>query len=126
MSVLVLTAGIVNSAGLRPPGALQPATVTTARVGARRRFRLDLAAAAPLDDDDDQLNIITDSLQALGLMRRRIDRPVVGRKAYVRLWERLRALVVLAAIIAGLGVALAGVIGAIVLGAAFVLEQAVS
>lgn len=67
-----------------------------------------------------------DSLRALGLIRRGVERPVVGRKAYVRLWERLRALVVLAAIVLALGVALAAVIGVIVLGAGFLLEQAIS
>lgn len=67
-----------------------------------------------------------DSLRALGLIRRRVARPVVGRKAYVRLWERVRALVVLTAIVIGLGVALAAAIGVVVLGAGFLLEQAIS
>ena len=80
----------------------------------------------PVDDDEEDLNIVLDSLRALGLIRRGVDRPVVGRKAYVRLWERLRALVVLGAIVVGLGVALAAVIGAVVLGAGFLLEQAIS
>ncbi len=70
--------------------------------------------------------IAVDSLRALGLLPRRVDRPVVGRKAYVRWWERIRALVVLAAIVTGLGVALAVVIGATLVVMGTFLEQAVS
>lgn len=125
VSVLVLAAGIVSSAGRRPPWALQPATAATVRVSANRLRHPDLATAVPVDDDD-QINIVTDSLRALGLLRRRVERPVVGRKAYVRLWERLRALIVLSAIVLGLGIALATMIGVIVLGAGFLLEQAIS
>ena len=44
----------------------------------------------------------------------------------MRLWERVRALVVLSAIVIGLGVALAAAIGVVVLGAGFLLEQAIS
>ncbi len=81
--------------------------------------------AAPVDDDDDT-NIVMDTLRVLGIVRRRVDRPVVGRKAYVRWWERLRALVVLAAIVVALGVALAAVVGITVLGLGFLLERAIS
>lgn len=91
----------------------------------RRWFPAGTAAAVPVDDDDD-MNLVMDSLRALGLVRRRVERPVVGRKAYVRLWERVRALVVLSAIVIGLGVALAAAIGVVVLGAGFLLEQAIS
>ena len=94
-------------------------------MSANRLRHPDLATAVPVDDDD-QINIVTDSLRALGLLRRRVERPVVGRKAYVRLWERLRALIVLSAIVLGLGIALATMIGVIVLGAGFLLEQAIS
>lgn len=75
---------------------------------------------------DDDTNIVMDSLRVLGLVRKRIDRPVVGRKAYTRWWERLRALIVLAAIIVSLGVALAVVVGVTVLSLGFLLEQAIS
>jgi len=67
-----------------------------------------------------------DSLRVLGLVRRRVEKPTVGRRAYVRLWERVRALIVLAAIIISIGVILAGTIGIIVLAAGFLLEQAIS
>ena len=85
----------------------------------------DLAAAVSFDDDDDT-SIVMDSLRVLGLVRRGIDRPVVGRKAYVRLWERVRALVVLTAIIVSIGIMLAVAIGLIVLAAGFLLEQTIS
>ncbi|MDE0700325.1 MAG: hypothetical protein OXH61_06355 [Acidimicrobiaceae bacterium] len=55
-----------------------------------------------------------------------MERPVVGPKAYVRLWQRLRSLIVLGAIVVGLGIAVAVVIGVIVVGLAFLLENAIS
>ena len=79
----------------------------------------------PVDDEDDT-NIIMDSLRAVGLVRRRVDRPLVGRKAYVRWWERIRAIIVLAALVVGLGIALAAVVGITVLGLGFLLERAIS
>ena len=79
----------------------------------------------PVDDEDDT-NIIMDSLRAIGLVRRGVDRPIVGRKAYVRWWERIRAIIVLAALVVGLGIALAAVVGITVLGLGFLLERAIS
>ena len=77
-------------------------------------------------DDEDDTNIIMDSLRAVGLVRRRVDRPIVGRKAYVRWWERIRAIIVLAALVVVLGIALAAVIGIAVLGLGFLLELSIS
>jgi len=79
----------------------------------------------PVNDEDDT-NIIMDSLRVIGLVRRRVDRPIVGRKAYVRWWERIRAIIVLAALVVGLGIALAAVVGITVLGLGFLLERAIS
>ena len=84
-----------------------------------------MLGVVPVDDEDDT-NIIMDSLRAVGLVRRRVDRPIVGRKAYVRWWERIRAIIVLAALVVGLGIALAAVIGIAVLGLGFLLERAIS
>lgn len=70
--------------------------------------------------------IALDSLRALGILRRSVDRPVVGRKAYVRWWERVRALIVLASIVVGLGMALAAAIGISLIVMGTFLEQAVS
>ncbi len=84
-----------------------------------------MLGVVPVDDEDDT-NIIMDSLRAIGLVRRRVDRPIVGRKAYVRWWERIRAIVVLAALVIGLGIALAAVVGITVLGLGFLLERAIS
>lgn len=67
-----------------------------------------------------------DVLRFFGLARRGVPRPVVGPKAFVRWWQRLRAAVVLAAVVASLGAASAAVVGVIVLGAGFLLEQAIS
>ncbi len=78
-----------------------------------------------IDDDDDD-NIVFDTLRVLGVLRKKVDRPAVGRKAYVRWWERLRALIVLSGIVVVLGIALASVIGITVLGFGFLLEQAIS
>lgn len=69
---------------------------------------------------------VIDVLRFFGLARRGVPRPVVGPKAFVRWWQRLRAAVVLAAVVAGLGMASAAVVGVIVLGAGFLLEQAIS
>ena len=91
----------------------------------RRRIGPSMLGVVPVDDEDDT-NIIMDSLRAIGLVRRRVDRPIVGRKAYVRWWERIRAIIVLAALVAGLGIALAAVIGIAVLGLGFLLERAIS
>ena len=91
----------------------------------RRRVGPSMLGVVPVDDEDDT-NIIMDSLRAIGLVRRRVDRPTVGRKAYVRWWERVRAIIVLAALVVGLGVALAAVVGITVLGLGFLLERAIS
>jgi hypothetical protein len=123
--VLVLAAGVFFGSA-QPPWALQPATVARRSDAAlRHRSRAGVWAALRFDPDDDT-SIVMDSLRALGLVRRRIEQPVVGRKAYVRLWERVRALIVLAAIIISIGVALAATIGIIVLAAGFLLEQAIA
>jgi hypothetical protein len=90
-----------------------------------RRGRSDLVRAVRLDRDDDT-SIVMDSLRVLGIVRRDIERPVVGRKAYVRVWERVRAAVVLTAIIIAIGVVLAATIGVLVLAAGFLLEQAIA
>ena len=91
----------------------------------RRRVGPSMLGVVPVDDEDDT-NIIMDSLRAIGLVRRHVDRPIVGRKAYVRWWERIRAIIVLAALVVGLGIALAAVIGIAVLGLGFLLERAIS
>ena len=83
-----------------------------------------MLGVVPVDDEDDT-NIIMDSLRAIGLVRRHVDRPIVGRKAYVRWWERIRAIIVLAALVVGLGIALAAVVGITVLGLGFLLERAI-
>lgn len=64
--------------------------------------------------------------QMLGILRQQVKRPVVGPKAYVRPWQRLRSLIVLSAIVIGLGIAVAAVTGVIVIGLAFLLESAIS
>ena len=91
----------------------------------RRRLGPSMLGVVPVDDEDDT-NVIMDSLRAIGLVRRRVDRPIVGRKAYVRWWERIRAIIVLAALVVGLGIALAAVVGITVLGLGFLLERAIS
>ena len=91
----------------------------------RRRVGPSMLGVVPVDDEDDT-NIIMDSLRAIGLVRRRVDRPTVGRKAYVRWWERIRAIIVLTALVVGLGIALAAVVGITVLGLGFLLERAIS
>ncbi len=84
-----------------------------------------MLGVVPVDDEDDT-NIIMDSLRVIGLVRRRVDRPIVGRKAYVCWWERIRAIIVLATLVVGLGIALAAVVGITVLGLGFLLERAIS
>lgn len=77
-------------------------------------------------EEDDDTSIVMDSLRALGIVRREIERPVVGRRAYVRVWERVRALIVLAVIIITIGIMVAATIGVLVLAAGFLLEQAIA
>ncbi|MEM7140290.1 MAG: hypothetical protein AAF548_04595 [Actinomycetota bacterium] len=124
VSVSVVLVAAMTTAGRRPPWALQPAMRHVATGAARPRRPADMMFAAPTDNDDDT-SIVMDSLRAIGLVRKRVDQPIVGKKAYVRLWERVRAIVVLAAIIVSLGVLLAAVIGIIFLAAGFLLEQAI-
>ena len=88
-------------------------------VGATFALRFD-------EDDTDDTSIVLDSLRALGLVRRGVERPVVGQKAYVRVWERVRAAIVLAAIITTIGVILAAAIGILFLAAGYLLEQAIA
>ncbi len=91
----------------------------------RRRVGPSMLGVVPVDDEDDT-NIIMDSLRVIGLVRRRVDRPIVGRKAYVRWWERIRAIIVLATLVVGLGIALAAVVGITVLGLGVLLDRAIS
>ncbi len=79
-----------------------------------------------MSQGDDRPHPLLDSLRAAGIIRPRVMRPIVGARAYARWWERLRAALVLTAIVAGLGVALAAAVGITVLGAGFLLEQAIS
>ena len=65
-------------------------------------------------------------LRVLGLARRAVPRPVVGPKAYVQWWQRIVALLVLAALVVVIGIALAAVVGLLVVVAGFLLEQAIS
>jgi hypothetical protein len=123
--VLVLVAGILGT-GLRPPTSMQPAMVRAANGSEQLRRRMGPSMLGVVPADDDDTNIIMDSLRAIGLVRRRVDRPIVGRKAYVRWWERIRAIIVLAALVVGLGIALAAVVGITVLGLGFLLERAIS
>ena len=69
---------------------------------------------------------LIDVLRVLGLARRAVPRPVVGPKAYPQWWQRLLALVVLTALVVGIGFALAALVGLLVVVAGFLLEQAIS
>lgn len=121
--MLVLVTGLLGFGG---PRALEPATIRahSGRVARRPRPIEGLLLESRLRAD--ATTIVLDSLRAIGVVRRRVDRPTVGRRAYVRWWERIRALIVLAAIVVGLGVALAAIVGVTVLGAGFLLERAIS
>ena len=85
----------------------------------------DLRPAADPDHEQTRMGII-DVLRFFGLARRAVPRPIVGKKAYVRWWERLRAAILLGAIVIGLGLIVAAAVGVAVLGAGFLLEQAIS
>ena len=69
---------------------------------------------------------LIDVLRFFGLACRLVPRPVIGKKAYVRWWERLRAAFLLGAIVIVLGFLVAAIIGIAVLAAGFLLEQAIS
>ena len=69
---------------------------------------------------------VVDVLRFFGLARRAVPRPIVGPKAYVRWWERIRAVIMLGAIVIVLGCLLAAIIGVIVVSIGFLLEQAIS
>lgn len=116
-----------------PRVRLQPATVVaaigrrlTASTRGRPRAQLHIQTRFDNYSNDSDTNIVMDSLRVLGIVRQRVDRPVVGRKAYTRWWERLRAVIVLAGIVVSLGIALAAVVGITVLSLGFLLEQAIS
>jgi hypothetical protein len=61
----------------------------------------------------------------LGMAPRGPDPVVVGRKAYVQWWERIRAAVVLTVLVVLLGLATAAAIGALFFVGGFLLEQIV-
>ena len=69
---------------------------------------------------------LIDVLRVLGLARRAVPRPVVGPRAYPQWWQRIVALLVLAAVVVGIGFVLAAVVGLLVVVAGFLLEQAIS
>lgn len=140
--VFVLATGDLVGRAARPLWRLQRARatthVTTNYDRAHRptqletiRFNVWLAASNRGHKQSDPghnqpSELVVSSLRAVGILRQTVQRPVVGPKAYVRLWQRLRSLIVLAAIVVGLGIAVAVVIGVIVVGLAFLLENAIS
>ena len=67
-----------------------------------------------------------DVLRVLGLARRAVPRPVVGPKAYPQWWQRILALLMLAAMVVVIGFVLAALVGLLVVVAGFLLEQAIS
>ena len=69
---------------------------------------------------------LIDVLRVLGLARRAVPRPVAGPKAYPQWWQRIVALLVLAALVVVIGFALAALVGLLVVVAGFLLEQAIS
>ena len=69
---------------------------------------------------------LIDVLRVLGLARRAVPRPVVGPKAYPQWWQRIVALLVLAAMVVGIGFVVAALVGFLVVVAGFLLEQAIS
>lgn len=99
---------------------------TNGREQRQRRWNQAILGIVPIEDDDEHTNIVLDSLRVLGIVRRQVDRPTVGRKAYVRWWERLRAVIVLGGLVVALGIALAAAVGITVLGLGFLLERAIS
>ncbi|RMH76573.1 MAG: hypothetical protein D6683_09875 [Actinomyces sp.] len=87
-----------------------------------------LASAASPDDPGvlDGREIARRVLVALGVLPRPVPRPVVGPRAYVRWWERLRGLAGLVVVIVVCGIALAAAVGIFFLGLGFLLEKAIS
>ena len=136
--VFVLATVDLVGRATRPKLRLQPAKATTNYDSAHRPTQLEsirLAVWSATSNRGDEhsgprhnqpSDLVVSSLRAVGILRRTVERPVVGPKAYVRLWQRLRSLIVLAAIVVGLGVVVAVVIGVIVVGLAFLLENAIS
>jgi hypothetical protein len=84
------------------------------------------AGPAPVPSPRSAGKGLIEVLRLFGLARRAVPRPVVGKKAYVRWWERLRATLLLGAIVVALGFLVAAIIGILVLAAGFLLEQAIS
>jgi hypothetical protein len=62
----------------------------------------------------------------LGFTPREPEPVVTGRRAYVQWWERLRAAVVLAALVVLMGLATAALVGIALFAGGFLLEQIVS
>ena len=85
----------------------------------------DLSPTTDSGDDQRQKGVV-DVLRFFGLARRTIPKPIIGKKAYVPWWERLRATILLGAIVIGLGFVVAAAVGVTVLAAGFLLEQAIS
>ncbi len=69
---------------------------------------------------------LIDVLRVLGLARRAVPRPVAGPRAYPQWWQRVLALLILIALVIGIGFVLAAVVGLLVVLAGFLLEQAIS
>jgi len=136
--MFVLVTGDRVGRAARPQWRLQPARATANYDSPYGRTRLDSVRLSvwlatsnhgneqPSPGRNQPSELIVSSLRAVGFLRRTVERPVVGPGAYVRLWQRLRSLVVLGAIVIGLGIAVAVVIGVIVVGLAFLLENAIS
>ena len=94
----------------------------------RRRLAIppSLRRARPLNARPRRRIRLIDVLRVLGLARRAVPRPVVGPQAYPQWWQRLVALVLLAALVTVIGIVLAALVGVMVVVAGFLLEQAIS
>ncbi len=111
------------------PWSVQPAMaqILTERVRHRTESRwLILATTATNGNQPGRpMEAVLDTLRVLGFVRKQVDRPTVGRKAYVRWWERFRAAIVLVAVVGGLGIVLATILGVTVVGLGFLLEHSI-
>ncbi len=70
--------------------------------------------------------VVLKIMRLLGLARRGIPVPVVGKRAYVRWWERVLAAIALVIVVLLVSIVMVVLVGLLVLAAGVLLEQAIA
>lgn len=94
-------------------------------MSSRKNTQTESALSRSAGEKTKQHSRLLAALRVLGLARRAVPRVIVGKKAYVRWWQRVLAAVALAVLVMIIGVAITAAAGLLVLVAGLLFEGAI-